>query len=288
MGELPAFVIGAVMGSLGSAVVAWQLSQRWAEKRRQKEESLLRRTQRAERLAELGKMTGHLAHEIRNPLSIIKINLKLLSEDMTRHKTELAEYGAKKNDSQGNLAQQLKRQHRKIETISNETDRLTNTLNDFLTYTGRMELHPANHNLNELLDDLTDFYEPQAISQGVQIRRSLSANSAICRIDADLIKQAFLNLYINATQAMTGGGELIVKSTTSSDKVKVDVIDTGPGIEPDQQEKIFEAYYTTRTGGTGLGLPMCRRIIEEHHGQIQLHSEPGKGSNFMITLPLVK
>ncbi|MCH9021377.1 MAG: two-component sensor histidine kinase [Planctomycetes bacterium] len=287
MGELPAFVLGAVMGSLCWAVAAWQLSHRKAKKSRQKEESLLRRTQRSERLAELGKMTGHLAHEIRNPLSIIKVNLKLLSEDMARHKIELGKYGANKKDTPGGPAWHLERQHRKIETISNETDRLANTLSDFLAYTGRMELRPANHNLNELLDDLTDFYEPQAIQQGIQMRRSLNATSAICRIDADLIKQAFLNLFINATQAMPGGGELIIRSTTRAETLQVDVIDTGPGVAADQQEKIFEAYYTTRTGGTGLGLPMCRRIIEEHNGQIQLHSEPGKGSNFMITLPLV-
>ena len=288
MDELSAFVLGAVLGSLCWAILAWQLSLRWEKKRRLKEESLLRRTQRSERLAELGKMTGHLAHEIRNPLSTIKINLKLLSEDMARHKTELTQHQAKESDPQGSSAQHLERYHRKIETISNETDRLANTLSDFLTYTGRMELRPANHNLNELLDDLTDFYEPQAIGQGIQIRRSLNATRAICRIDADLIKQAFLNLFINATQAMTGGGELIVRTTNHSDTLQVDVIDTGPGVAADQQEKIFEAYYTTRTGGTGLGLPMCRRIVEEHNGQIQLQSEPGKGSNFMITLPLVK
>ncbi|MCH9023620.1 MAG: hypothetical protein IID32_12795, partial [Planctomycetes bacterium] len=187
MDELSAFVLGAVLGSLCWAILAWQLSLRWEKKRRLKEESLLRRTQRSERLAELGKMTGHLAHEIRNPLSTIKINLKLLSEDMARHKTELTQHQAKESDPQGSSAQHLERYHRKIETISNETDRLANTLSDFLTYTGRMELRPANHNLNGLLDDLTDFYEPQAIGQGIQIRRSLNATHAICRIDADLI-----------------------------------------------------------------------------------------------------
>lgn len=110
----------------------------------------------------------------------------------------------------------------------------------------------------------------------------------ICRVDAEVLKQAFLNLFINATQAMDQGGELIIRSGVQGDQAQIDIIDTGPGINPDEQDKIFDAYYTTRTGGTGLGLPTCRRIIEEHDGHIELHSEPGKGTNFRVLLPLMK
>jgi len=118
------------------------------------------------------------------------------------------------------------------------------------------------------------------------MRYSLSEKPAYGSVDADLLKQAILNLFINATQAMTDGGELMIRSTIHSDTVQIDVIDTGPGIVPEEQEKIFNAYYTTKPGGSGLGLPTCRRIIEEHGGQLTLHSEIGKGSIFTILLPL--
>ena len=87
---------------------------------------------------------------------------------------------------------------------------------------------------------------------------------------------------------MDQGGELIIRTSAQADKVLIEIIDTGPGIRPEEQEKIFDPYYTTRPGGTGLGLPMCRRIIEEHDGHLELHSEPGKGTRFVIELPVAK
>lgn len=263
-----------------TALTGWQLARRQKEKQRR----LLRRTRRAEKLAELGTLAGHLAHEIRNPLSIIKINLQLLSEDISGlAKNSDSVISADKIDSS---LQRYQRQLRKIEAVTRETDRLTNTLNNFLRYAGRMEMHPGRYDVNEILDDLIDFYEPQALSKQVQVRRGLSELPAVCRVDKDLLKQAFLNLFINAVQVMGQGGELMIRSKLKSQLVLIEVIDTGPGIPPEEQEKVFDPYYTTRSDGTGLGLPICRRIIEEHHGHIELHSEPGKGTCFTIELPL--
>jgi len=249
---------------------------------------LLQRTRRAEKMAELGELAGHLAHEIRNPLSTIKMNLQLLAEDMTGSKDRLKCCCGNNPAEMDDLLQHYNRQQRKIETITQEADRLSETLKDFLHYAGRMEIHPARQDINEILDDLIDFYEPQAISKGIQIRRGLGDGPVICRVDAGLIKQAILNLFINAIQAMDEGGELLIRTRIQSNEVLIDVIDTGPGIPPEQQEKIFEPYYTTRSGGTGLGLPTCRRIVEEHKGRIELHSELGKGSCFTVVLPLVE
>ena len=241
-----------------------------------------------EKLAELGELTGHLAHEIRNPLSTVKVNLRLLSEDV-------ASLAGIRRGTAGNAEEVLdetgkryRRQLRKIETIEREAERLSDILNDFLKYAGRVELHQARSDINEVLDDLIDFYEPQALGQNVQIRRNLQKKPIYCSLDADLIKQAFLNLFINAVQAMGNGGELILSTQVQSDTVRVEVIDTGPGIASEEQPKIFEAYYTTKRGGTGLGLATCRRIIEEHGGHVDLYSEPGKGSNFTIVLPVLK
>ncbi|MCP4712002.1 MAG: two-component sensor histidine kinase [Planctomycetes bacterium] len=279
-----AFVLGVVFATL----VAWQLNVRWARVQQKKKRQLLERARRAEKLAELGTLTGGLAHELRNPLSAIRMNLQLLTEDIDHQIKQVKQVEPIEVPGFDSLEHVWRRYLRKIDTISNEADRLTETLNDFLRYAGRIELHPVRCDVNELLDDLIDFYEPQAQNLGVQIRRNLHQSSLFCRVDADILKQAFLNLFINAVQAMGQGGELIVGSRSEGSLAVIDVIDTGPGIAGEDQEKIFDAYFTTRPGGTGLGLPMCRRIIEEHNGDIHLHSEPGKGTNFTVILPMIE
>ena len=283
MTEFLAFIFGA---SLAGGML-WLVIARRTRLGQQQQQRLLRRTKRAERLAELGTLVGHLAHELRNPLSIVKVNLKLLWEEINRQNRDLEGVDLEKLPIK-NLSQRLGRQLRKVETITTETDRLADTLTDFLNYAGRMELHLATNDINELIEELTDFYEPQAIAHGIAIRRNLSKTPAHCRIDADLIKQALLNLFINAVQAMDGKGDLIVQTKITTQNIVLNVIDTGEGIDPGEQDKIFDAYYTTKSGGSGLGLSTCRRIIEEHGGSIGLVSEPGKGSSFTITLPLVQ
>jgi signal transduction histidine kinase len=278
-----------ILGAAAAGLIAWRLTLGWTRKYADRQRQLLQRTRRVEKLAELGTLAGHLAHEIRNPLSIIKLNLQLLSEDITRLQKQTLPPGQDNAaGAQGDLHYIYHRQLKKLQTVTQETDRLADTLNDFLRYAGKMELRPARQNVNEILDDLMDFYEPQTQSKNIQLRRSLCPDPAYCRLDADLFKQAILNLFINATQAMADGGELIVKTAMGPAEVQIDIIDTGPGIDPEQQNRIFDAFFTTRPGGTGLGLPTCRRIIEEHGGRIELHSEMGKGSNFTIFLPLIK
>ncbi|MBN1765291.1 MAG: hypothetical protein JW860_08550 [Sedimentisphaerales bacterium] len=282
-----AFTLGVLVTILATVTGLRHRGRRHSIKQRK----LIHRTRQAEKKAEamskMGILAGHLAHEIRNPLSTIKVNLQLLSEDIKSLSRTITSH---EETSSANQTEQLyRRQLRKIETITRETDRLTNTLNDFLRYAGRMEVHLARHDLNEILEDLIDFYEPQAINSNVQIRRSLDKEPAYCRIDKDLIKQAFLNLFINAIQIMDEqGGELMIRTLNQDDMIVVEVIDTGCGMDEQQQEKAFDPYFSTRPGGTGLGLPTCKRIIEEHQGNIYLESEPGKGTRFTIELPRLK
>jgi signal transduction histidine kinase len=281
-------ILGFAVGASAASLLAWQLSVRWARRQRRKEHRLEKRTQRIEKLAELGVLTSGLAHEIRNPLSTIKMNLQLLAEDISRQQKELKDSSSGLSETLDEPEHLLQRYLRKIEIVTGEADRLAETLNDFLRYAGKLELHPVRCDVNELLDDLIDFYTPQALSKGVQVRQALASGPLLCKVDADLLKQAFLNLLLNATQAMDVQGELIIRTESRQRQAKIDIIDTGPGIAPEEQEKIFEAYYTTKRGGTGLGLPTCRRIIEAHGGHIELVSEKGKGSNFTIYLPLAE
>ena len=120
----------------------------------------------------------------------------------------------------------------------------------------------------------------------MQLRLRKHSQHVAANVDARLLKQAVLNLMINAVQAMPEGGDLMLSLVVDPRHATIDVIDTGPGIPPDVAEKIFQAYYTTKRGGSGIGLAMAKRIAEEHGGRIAVRSEVGKGSDFSIRLPL--
>ena len=126
---------------------------------------------------------------------------------------------------------------------------------------------------------------PQKSNKKILILKSYDANLPLCRIDSNLIKQAILNIIINAEQAMENGGELMVRTTRDKKYIQIDITDTGTGIPKDIIDKIFQVYFSTKKTGTGLGLPTAKRIIEDHRGTISVQSEEGKGTNFSITLP---
>ncbi len=133
---------------------------------------------------------------------------------------------------------------------------------------------------------MIDFYSPQAHSHAMTIRQGLYSEPLICRIDVDMLKQVMLNLFINAQQAMTNEGELMIRTDRQKNDAIIQISDTGRGIPADQLPHIFDAYYTSRPRGSGLGLPTARKIVEAHNGSISVNSELGKGTSFTIRLPL--
>jgi len=231
-----------------------------------------------EQLEELSKLTGELAHEIKNPLSTIKINLKLISEDLQDQAR-----GQVTNEQDHRLARAL----RKIAVIQKESDRLDQILDGFLRYADRGELELAGTDINELVSDMVDFYSPHCYSRSITIRQGLFDEPLVCKVDAEKLKQAMLNLFINAQQAMNRGGELIVKTTRQQDDAVIQISDTGSGIAPQKLAHIFDAYYSSRPSGRGLGLATTRKIIDAHHGVITVDSIQGKGTSFTIKLPLL-
>jgi two-component system sensor histidine kinase HydH len=231
-------------------------------------ERLQQRARHAERLAELGTLTGGLAHELKNPLSTIQLNLQLLGEDVMPE-----------NPSYGRIMSRLK-------TVQKETARLRDTLDDFLRFAGRMELVRKPVALNTMLEELVDFYAPQAQLQRVALRLHPAAEKLTASVDERLLKQAILNLMINALQAMPeSGGEIILSARNEDGLAVLDVIDTGRGMDQATVSRIFDAYYSTKRGGTGLGLAIAHRIIQEHGGSLTVTSQVGKGSDFRIALP---
>lgn len=298
--ELAAGLIGFALGVLLAAAAAWLLLRRHVARVRSAE----RRARQAERMAEIGAMTGGLAHEIKNPLSTIGLNAQLLIEGLTD--AEMVEADRSRLQNRGRALQR-------------ETERLRGILQDFLEFAGQIQLDRRLVDLNEIVRELADFYHPEAERHRVVVKLELAAQPVMAEVDSRVIKQAILNLMINATQAMhgatqvgiqgvgqgagggggAGGAErestLTLRTTVQREKLArqdriamatVHVVDTGPGIPPATLKEIFKPYFTTKSGGSGLGLPTTRRLIEEHGGQVGVHSEEGKGSDFFLTVPL--
>jgi signal transduction histidine kinase len=237
--------------------------------------------QRLTQLEELSKLTGGLAHEIKNPLSTVKLTLDLVSEELQESS---ASQPGQRRPGENNRA--LARAQRQIAVIQKETSRLEQILEDFLHYIDRTEPRLASTDVNELVSDMVDFYSPQAQSHSLTVRMGLHDEPLVCRIDANMLKQVMLNLFINAQQAMTNSGELMIRTDRQKNDAVIQISDTGHGIPADRLPHIFDAYYSSHRQGSGLGLPTARKIIEAHKGTITVNSEPGKGTSFTLRLPL--
>lgn len=218
--------------------------------------------------AELAELAGRLIHEIKNHLSTLSINLQLLGEDF--------------NDPQNPKERRAKQ---RIEKLQRECQRLADLSNDFLRFArvGELELAPCS--LQEVIDELIDFFSPTAAQANLVIRAFIPAELPRVALDRQMFKQALLNLFLNAQQAMPEGGELTLQAESRDGAVVLRLIDTGIGMTPEVMSEIFKPFFSTRPGGSGLGLPTTKRIIEAHGGSISVASEPGKGTMFTIQLP---
>ena len=212
---------------------------------------------------------GALAHEIKNPLNTMRLNLQLLQEDWEQSA------GA---DRTGSL--------RRLGTLGKEVDRLEEILNDFLRL-ARLpapDLQPASISL--LLDEFLDFIEPEAQQSHIKVVRDFSENLPEIYLDSGQMKQALLNIILNANQSMPDGGQLVVKAHRANGYIAIDIADTGTGIRSDRISKLFDLFYSTKKEGTGLGLSIVQRIINGHGGEIHVKSQESKGTTFSILLPI--
>ena len=219
--------------------------------------------------AEISELAGGLAHEIRNPLSTLSLNLDLLAEDFENAETP-----------------RDRRALKRVERLRHEVNRLQGIVENFLRFARAQDLKLVPTDLSAVVDELRDFYEPTATTRGVVIRTRFERDLPKTLIDVDLFNQALLNLILNADHAMPSGGDLILTTHREGPWVLLDVIDTGTGMSEEVRGRIFQAFFSTRPSGSGLGLPTTRKIVEAHGGTIQVQSEPGKGSQFTIRLPV--
>jgi len=219
-------------------------------------------------VTEIAKLAGGLAHEIRNPLSTLNLNLQLLAEDFRHPATPREE-----------------RALRKIDVLQGECVRLEKLLTDFLSFVRQTGLRLEAVSLNDVMKAVADLFGPQADRHGVVIRSSPAAGLPDCLIDPDNFKQAVVNLVVNALQAMPEGGDLILGTAREGDAVRLDITDTGGGMDAEALAGAFEPGFSTKPGGSGLGLPTARKIVRAHGGTLQVQSDPGQGTRFSIRLP---
>ncbi len=229
--------------------------------RLEKAEEYLRRK---ERLAALGEMSAGLAHEIRNPLGILSSSAQLLGKRM-----------GTPPEGVGAL----------LDIIQEETTRLNSLINDFLTFGRPSAPSRRTCDLGALVRRVVDHVGAMAGQKGVTLTAQ-DIPSVTALVDPDQIQQVLLNLLLNALDATESTGGIAVSMVPTEETVRIDVIDTGEGIDPAVQSRIFDPFFTTKDKGTGLGLSNAYKIIESHGGELTVHSTPHAGSTFSITLPL--
>lgn len=234
-------------------------------------------------MALLVRLADGLAHEIKNPLSTMAINLALLQEDWER-----AGAGRGSSGSQAGPVRtpREERSLKRIKTLQREVHRLEHILEDFLHYARGGVVDRRPEDLARIVRELVEFVEPEDERAGIRHHVDLPIGLPLVLVDEARVKQAVLNLLVNARQAMPDGGELLVRVRRMGNQVELSITDTGIGMSPEKLARCFEEYWSDKPGGTGLGLSTARRIVEEHGGTITAISEEGRGSSFSLYLPL--
>ncbi len=217
---------------------------------------------------ELNVLAASLAHEIKNPLSTIRMNMELLAEDLEEINTHESRRGLER-----------------IETVNRQCQRLETLLKDFLRFTRLNQLELKTGNLNDQISHVLNFYAAQASQQRIEIIRYLDPDLPSIKMESQTLQAALMNLVKNSIEAMPHGGQLVVRTREVRTGVLLDLIDTGSGMTSECLLKMFKTFYTTKEGGSGLGLPMAKKIIEAHGARIIVQSELGRGTQFSLEFP---
>jgi len=234
-----------------------------------KNRDLERAQQSAARASYVGVLASRLAHEIRNPLNAMNMNLQMLEEELhAQSETTDPEH------------------FELLESTKSEVKRLASLVNNFLAYARPPQARLASRDLNVLARELVRLLEADFRQHGVRLVVDLEPLLPHVETDETQLKQAVINLLVNARQILGEGGVVTLKTRAGSKgEVVIEVEDNGPGVSAEARERIFEVFYSSRGGGTGLGLPIAKQIVERHGGEIEVDSVEGQGTTFRIRLP---
>lgn len=222
----------------------------------------------SERLANLGRITAGVAHEVKNPLNSMRIWLENLKASLPEESDGLP--------------------RKAVRILDSEIDRLDSVVKRFLDFTRPPEMHQEESSLKEILEQVLAVERPQFEKTNVKLEVRLASDVPDVLVDPPLLKQALLNLLVNAVEAMPEGGLLLVSLRRHGEMAEIDIQDTGRGIAPEHRQRIFQLFFTTRPGGSGIGLASAFRTIQLHNGSIEFDSEVGRGTTFRIELPLAR
>jgi signal transduction histidine kinase len=222
------------------------------------------RLRQSEKLAALGKLSAGLAHELRNPLNTVSMLIYAMAR-------ELAAEGPCGAD---------------LQVVQGELRRMSLLIEQFLEFARPRPPHFQREPLDEIMEETLLLIGPEARTRGVTVYKEWDKPLPRVWVDGAQIKQVFLNLLLNALQAMPGGGALTVRLHVSGGNLLTAITDAGEGIRPEVRANLFEPFFTTKRGGTGLGLSISQRIIEGHNGRLRLFSRPGSGATAVVRLPL--
>jgi len=217
------------------------------------------------RMAAIGRLTSGVGHEVKNPINAIVVHLELLKNKL----------------GDGNLAA-----GRHLEVIESEIHRLDRVVQTLVDFSRPVELQLREQDMRGVIGDILALATEELSTRNVTLETRLPSNALIANIDADLLKQAALNVIQNGAQAMPEGGRLEVVLEEDHKTAVLRIRDEGPGIPDDIREKIFDLYFTTKSGGSGIGLAMTYRILQLHHGSVEVESEIGRGTEFQLRIPL--
>lgn len=243
-------------------------AERILERRHEEQKVLLAQLNHAEKLAALGEMVAGVSHEIRNPLGIISSTGELLGQRLQKY------------EPHDRLAQ----------IIVEESNRLNQTVTEFLDFARPREPSLRPCNLEEILDRNLEFLQPEIDKRHITVERQYHLDGHPLAVDPDLLYRAFLNIIMNAIQAVPEGGQITITTEFGphqNNGVQILIHDNGEGIEPETVQKIFNPFFTTKDMGSGLGLPIVKSIIESHRGTVRIDSTPGQGTTVSIVLPEV-
>ena len=252
---------------IAAITLIWVNQNRHLRKMRELED----RVRLAERLSSLGHLAAGVAHEVRNPLNAIGMGLQRLKKEF------VPQEGSKK-----------KEYHSFIELILKEIQRVNAIVQEFLTLSRPFKLEIKESSLESLLTHVSALFREELDSKGITLETNFSPRLPVLPLDAGRLTQALINIMKNGIEAMPSGGTLRLECYLRKNHVFVSISDSGSGISPEQMEKVFNYYYTTKEKGVGLGLPLAHRIIEAHGGQLKIESRIGSGTTVTITLPTEK